>query len=392
MSAARARSVETTARWRERWIGLRNKLIADPCFQRWATASPLTRFVARRRARALFDLCAGFVYSQTLFACVQLRLFEILREGPRGLEALSPLLALSPDSTRRLLRAAASLKLVRELPGERYALADLGASMLGNASIAPFVEHHSLLYDDLRDPVALLRGETETRLSTFWAYSGDRPAGAGGDGGKDVSHADRSDDDFAGYSGLMSRTLALVGQDILDAYPLTGHECLLDVGGGEGAFLRAVADRAPHLALKLFDLPPVAARARRAVFPRAAKQIEITDGSFLSDPLPLGADLITLVRILHDHDDESLGALLRGAYAALPPGGTVLVAEPMAGTAGAEPIGDAYFNFYLLAMGRGRSRTSGELRGHLETAGFMAIREIPTRRPLLVRILVGWRV
>ena len=70
------------ARWRERWLNLRNKLIADPRFQRWAAASPLTRFVARRRTRQLFDLCAGFVYSQILLACVRLRLFETLAEGP----------------------------------------------------------------------------------------------------------------------------------------------------------------------------------------------------------------------------------------------------------------------------------------------------------------------
>ena len=30
----------------------------------------------------------------------------------------------------------------------------------------------------------------------------------------------------------------------------------------------------------------------------------------------------------------------------------------MAGTPGAEPIGDAYFGFYLLAMGSGRPRTA----------------------------------
>ena len=61
----------------------------------------------------------------------------------------------------------------------------------------------------------------------------------------------------------MSRTQALVAETILDAYPFARHRRLLDVGGGEGAFLAAAARRAPNLALTLFDLPPVAARARR---------------------------------------------------------------------------------------------------------------------------------
>ena len=55
---------------------------------------------------------------------------------------------------------------------------------------------------------------------------------------------------------------------------------------------------------------------------------------------------------------------------ALPADGALLMAEPMAGGAGAEPIGDAYFGFYLLAMGSGRPRTPAELARLLARAGF----------------------
>jgi demethylspheroidene O-methyltransferase len=44
--------------------------------------------------------------------------------------------------------------------------------------------------------------------------------------------------------------------------PIHRHRCLLDVGGGEGVFLAAVATRAPALRLMLLDLPAVAERAR----------------------------------------------------------------------------------------------------------------------------------
>ena len=68
--------------------------------------------------------------------------------------------------------------------------------------------------------------------------------------------------------------------------------------------------------------------------------------------------------MLHDHDDAAALALLRAARAALPPDGTLLLAEPMAGTPGAEPMGDAYFGFYLLAMGSGRPRTAERAAAH----------------------------
>ena len=382
--AARAPTLGSPASWRESLNVWRNQIIASPGFQRWAARSPLTRYIARRRARALFDLCAGFVYSQALLACVRLRVCEHLAEGPRSVDALSRLIDLKPEATLRLLRAAASLRLVRDWPDGRFALDDLGAALIGNPSIAAFIEHHELLYDDLRDPVALLRGETTTRLSQFWPYAHDRPGAPPRDG---------SAGDHAAYSALMARTQALVARDILDAYPLAGHQCLLDVGGGEGGFIAQAAERAPGMGLQLFDLPPVVDRARaRLAAQGLAERISFHAGSFLSDPLPCGADIISLVRIVHDHDDESVLALLRAAHAALPAGGTLLIAEPMAGAPGAEPIGDAYFGFYLLAMGRGRARRPEELRELLRVTGFSGARVIPTRRPLQVGIVAAQKL
>jgi demethylspheroidene O-methyltransferase len=381
MSVVRA---EARYSWRDGWIGLRNRLIANPRFQRWAAASPLTRLIARRRARALFDLCAGFVYSQILLACVRLRLFEILADGPRTADALSGPLGLSRDATLRLLRAATALRLIRALSANRFALDDLGASLLGNPSVAAFVEHHALLYDDLRDPVALLRGESSTKLSGFWPYAGDAPHReyAGG--------YSPSAEDFGAYSRLMSQSQTLVAEDILDAYPIARHLRLLDVGGGEGAFAAAAAARAPSLRLILFDLPPVVERARaRLEVHDLTGRVETVAGNFLRDPLPRGADVVSLVRIVHDHDDESALVLLRAVREALPAGGVLLLAEPMAGTPGAEPMGDAYFGFYLLAMGRGRARTPAEIAQLLRKAAFGHVRSIRTPRPLLAGLTIA---
>ena len=373
---------DSASSWRDSLIRLRTRVISNPRFQRWAAASPLTRFIARRRARALFDLCAGFVYSQVLAAFVQLRLCDHLADGPRSIETLARLTDLTPEAATRLLRAAASLGLVRPMAGERYALDDLGASMIGNPSVAAFIAHHELLYDDLRDPVALLRGQTQTRLSQFWPYAGDRPEAAPG--------PEAQTGDYAAYSALMAQSQALVAQDILEAWPIARHSRLMDVGGGEGVFIAEVAASAPDLQLQLFDLPPVAARAQEALARRGlASRVTCIGGSFLRDPLPRGADIISLVRIVHDHDDESALALLRAAHTALPSGGTLLIAEPMAGTPGAEPIGDAYFGFYLLAMGRGRARRPDELKQLLEAAGFARTRVLSTRRPLLAGAMVA---
>ncbi|MCJ2117709.1 acetylserotonin O-methyltransferase [Methylobacterium sp. J-001] len=360
---------------RDRWLGWRNRLVASPRFQRWAAGFPLTRGIARKNTRALFDLCAGFVYAQVLTACVRLDLFRILSEGPLTLDALARRLDLPVENARCLLRAAASLDLVQALPEDRFGLADLGAALTGNPGIAAMVEHHALLYADLADPVTLLRGQAgPTRLAGYWPYAGGVSADAAA---------------VAPYGGLMGASQAMIADDVLDAVDLSRSRHLMDVGGGEGAFLQAVAARHKTLPLTLFDLPAVAGRAAdRLAQAGLSERIACRGGSF-HDGLPAGADTITLIRIVHDHDDGPAQALLAAAHAALPPGGTLILAEPMAGTPGAEPVGDAYFGFYLLAMGSGRPRRSEELRAMLRTAGFATAYEQKTRRPLLTRLIVA---
>lgn len=361
------------------WHAVRDRLLADPRFQRWAAAFPPTRRIARRESRALFDLCAGFVYSQVLLACVELHLFDALRGGPLATDVLAARLGLEPAAARRLLEAAAALRLVEADAAAGWRLGPLGAVLSGSPGIAAMVHHHRLLYDDLRDPVALLRGDgAPTRLAQFWSYArADAPADA------DAAQV-------AAYSALMSASQSLVADDVLDAYRVRRHRCLLDVGGGEGAFLTAVARRAPGLRLMLFDLPPVAARARvRLQDAGLASRVAIHSGDFLGEPLPKGADLVSLVRVVHDHDDPAAVRLLRAVRDALPPDGALLIAEPMSGQAGTEPMADAYFGFYLLAMGQGRPRTPKAVMELARAAGFREARLCPTARPLLASVVVA---
>ncbi|GER05340.1 hypothetical protein JCM17846_30220 [Iodidimonas nitroreducens] len=140
----------------------------------------------------------------------------------------------------------------------------------------------------------------------------------------------------------------------------------------------------------LFDLPDVAARARDARSDLVvAQKLSCVGGDFTRDPLPKGADLICFVRILHDHEDAIVERLLAAAYEALPPGGRLLLAEPMADTKGARAMGDAYFGIYLLAMGQGKPRRADRLKAMLATAGFSQIAEKKTAQPMITRLLLA---
>jgi demethylspheroidene O-methyltransferase len=352
----------------ERWINWRNAMLANPRFQRFASAFPLTRPVAASRARGLFDVVAGFVYSQILLACIKLDLLEILRAGPVSVEVLAVHCVLPRESMLTLLKAAATLNLTESLADGRYALGSDGAALLGNPGVAEMVLHHRAFYEDLADPVALLRrGGGEGALAEFWPYGADDQSA------------------IARYSSLMAASQPMIAGQVLDAVSFLDVCHLLDIGGGDGAFLEAVRARWPTLALSLFDLPPVAERARGRLEGGAA----IFAGSFIDDPLPGGADMVSLIRVLHDHDDSVAQALLGKIRGILPSKGRLLIAEPMAGTRGAKAMGYGYFGMYLLAMGSGRPRTSQEIREMLRYAGFSSSREVRTRTPLSCRIILA---
>jgi demethylspheroidene O-methyltransferase len=377
LTSTRDRAGDVPGRPRPRW---RDRLRAHPTFLRWAATFPPTRPIVRRRAAALFDLCGGFVYSQVLLACVRLRLFEMLMDGPQTPDQLALRLSLSVDTSMRLLGAAAALRLAETRRDGRFALGPLGAALVGNPSVAAMVEHHALLYEDLRDPVGLLRGDrSDSALRRFWPYA------------DAAAPAALAPAETAAYSRLMAASQPLLAADVMAACRLGRYRCLLDLGGGDGTFLAAVAAAEPALRLILFDLPAVAeCAAARFAAAGMAGRVRAVGGDFRTDPLPEGADIVSLVRVIHDHDDGTALTILRAARQALPPGGTLLVAEPMAATRGAAAV-EAYFNGYLLAMGRGRLRRPEALEALMRQAGFSRVRLLPTRLPMLVRVLTGRR-
>jgi demethylspheroidene O-methyltransferase len=363
----------------DRIYAIRNRLLRSQKFQRTAAKQWVTRRIAQKRAREVFDLCAGFVYSQILLSCVKLGVFEALRAAPQTAQSLAIKLNLPLSSTERLLDAAVSLKLLERRSGDRFGLGPHGAVIEGNPGIQKMILHHQMLYADLADPISLMRGEiSEPKLQAYWAY-------ARADNPRDVSASGVAD-----YSDLMGASQTLVAEDIIAAYPLNRHQRLLDVGGGDGTFLSAVAAQTKSVQLTLFDLPAVADRAAKSFAARGLNaRIATVGGSFFTDPLPTGHDVISLVRIIHDHDDGPALEILKAAHKALAPGGTLLIAEPMSDAKNAETVGAAYFGFYLMAMGSGRPRTATEITNMLKTAGFQHVRTVNTPMPLQTGLLIA---
>ena len=150
--------------------------------------------------------------------------------------------------------------------------------------------------------------------------------------------------------------------------------------------MEIVKKRWPDINITVLDLPEVVSEAKAQALNTDTRFVP-TD--MFHSPLPQDVELFSLIRVLHDHNDEPVLSLLSRLYGSLRPGGHLLIAEPMAGTVGAEPIGDTYFSFYLWAMGSGRPRTVEELTAMCLAAGFSGVREFKTPIPALTRVLIA---
>ena len=368
---------------KDAWQARLERWYAHPGLYRWSLGNPLTRWLTRRRTRKLFDLMAGFVHSQVLLGCVRLDLFRSLHHAPASLTDLARRTGLAPAVLQRLLLSAVALGLLEHRSQGRFGLGPLGVPLAQHEGIAQMIEHNHLLYQDMQDPLQFLNNAWSGGMAEYWPYAHENPTPAAPDLDK-----------FTHYSELMAASQGFVVQELLSSYFFDEHRCVLDVGAGRGRFVGELAAHASHLKFKMFDLPPVLALAREGLQAKGlTDRVALHPGSFLDDPLPEGADLITLVRVAHDHPDAVVRQILQKAHDALPVGGVLLLAESMAqpdAEAGQPSASvDAYFHFYLLAMGAGRLRTPQERQTMMQEAGFTHVEQVPNAMPIHARILLG---
>ena len=129
------------------------------------------------------------------------------------------------------------------------------------------------------------------------------------------------------FNAAMTELTRLVTPDILRSYDFSGISHLMDVGGGSGELLGAVAQQNRKLRGTVFDLPRCADAASRHL-----RQIGISDrvefvaGDFFKS-VPAIADAIILKSVIHDWNDARSISILQNCHQALPKGGKLLLVE-----------------------------------------------------------------
>ena len=210
----------------------------------------------------------------------------------------------------------------------------------------------------VRDYVTVLRSGTPANWGSF---QNEKP----------WSDAMLTDDFATRFTAAMDCRGVYLGAALARKLDLRGRARLLDVAGGSGIYACAIAAVHPHVHATVFERPPVDQIARAMIRKRAAEQrVQVVAGDMFVDPLPRDHDLHLFSNVLHDWDVDKVLRLLRASYAALPPGGMILVHDAHLNADKNGPLPVAKYSALLMSITEGKCYSTGELNTLLGEAGF----------------------
>jgi hypothetical protein len=316
-------------------------------------------------AQALHALGLGFMAARTLHVALEVRLFTHLATGAQTLAHLAQALELAERTAGRLLYACAALGLV-QVTGGVFRNTPLTQKYLVEGQ-PTFIGSYLHMFDAL----GYHRWE---QMGAALRHNG--PV-------DDVSHPYRylaeDAEDAATFSTAQHAGSRSLGQALARRIDFTPFTCLLDLGGGSGAYTVAILQRYPHLRAMLFDFPQVG-RLAEAVMRQEGltDRVRIVGGDYEHDALPPGPDVVLWSGNLHASSPDSCRRVLTRLHALLPPGGMVLIHDYMLDDARTGPLIPALLALHLtLVSEHGQVYSGTELHDLLAQAGFEDIRIEP---------------
>jgi hypothetical protein len=311
----------------------------------------------------LTSLADYFVPFMIRSAC-ELGIADELREGPRRVDELATATNTHAPALHRVLRALASKGVFAEVEPGRFASTPLGDLLRSDHPLS------------LRDAYIPMAADVEAWLDLEYSLQTGKPAFEHVHGQSLWQYLAAHPDESVCFDRGMQAMTRPELRAALAAYDWQSLGTVVDVGGGNGAFLAGLLARIPALRGVLVDLPRVTAGAH-AVLEEAgvADRCEIVSASFF-DGVPPGGDAYFLKRIVYSWDDERALSLLRNVRAAMGPNSVLLVCEPVVAYGRSEA--GLILDVVMLVVDGGRARTVEELSALFAAAGLELTGVLPT--------------
>lgn len=306
----------------------------------------------------LLALINGFQGSMVISVAATVGLADALNE-PRDAQWLSAATGTNVGALTRLLGALAGVGIVRESPPGSFALTEMGQFLRKDVpgSVASWAEFvgSPYLWNSWGDLVYSIRtGEPafdHLHGEDVWDWRSSHP-------GENLI-----------FNEAMRAMSFRVARSATAAFDFGRFARIIDIGGGNGAFLAAILANNPSSRGVVFDLPHVVAGAT-AVLREAgvSDRCEAMGGSYF-DTIPGGGDAYIVKAVFMDHSDDEVTGLLRKIRSAMLPNGEVLIVERIITGQSDEPS-VLMSDMMMLLMHGTRIRRPEEWLTLLEDSGF----------------------
>jgi SAM-dependent methyltransferase len=313
---------------------------------------------------SILQLVAGFMAAKHLFVANEIHLFECLGQDTCSLDELAARTGVPKRTLRIVADAMAALKVVEKHDGI-YRNSPAAFAFLSGRGPADFRP--------------LLRFWNQISYPK-WAKLDDSVRAGRGMAGRFEFSSEREEEIFS--KGVEAFT-AGQAQALAEAHDFSRCRSVLDLGGGTGSFLLPILARHAHLAGSVFEIPPVAAVARRALAanPLGAR-IAVVEGDFLSAPIPTGHDALIVANVMHTLSVEHNLKILTQARKAVDPGAKLLLVDFFTDSTHTQPVLAALMaGEFLVLTGEGDVYSEEEVREWLTRTGWQIVESKPLEGP-----------
>jgi hypothetical protein len=267
-------------------------------------------------AEQLGEMITASWMAQAACVAAELRLADLLRDGPRSSGDLASVTGVEASCLHRLLCALCTINICRQVDDGTFAITPLGASL--DSTRDNSIANWAIWWGKHLWPVwgNLLYSVTTGKSARSMLK-----------GTEGFAHLENDPNAAATFNKALAELTHLESHKLLRAYDFSQFKKIVDVGGGNGELLAKVLAINPGATGVLFDMPHAIDAARRRLSEEGlGDRVDCVTGDFFKS-IPSGGDGYIIKNVIHDWDDERSKHILVNCRAAMDANAKLLLIE-----------------------------------------------------------------
>ena len=302
--------------------------------------------------------------TKPIYVATELGIADLLRDGPKSIDALAKETDTHAPTLYRLLRALSSVGIFVETDARKFGLTPLARCLLSDA-MRPMARMflsgwHDKAWNALDYTVRTGKpGFDHVFGKQSFEWMEENPEAR--------TILDQG-------QGLKAIGFA---KALMDAYDFSGFSSICDVGGGQGSFMIQLLANYPHIKGIVADMPGVVVPAKKAIANAdLSHRCKAIPFDFLKETPPV-CDAFFLVNVMHDWEDTVCCRILKNISRVMKAESRLWIVEYLL-----EPGTDfsvaKLLDIEVLVMGGGRERSIDEYKSLIDSVGLAVSKVIPT--------------